>query len=428
MSNDSKADGCNAAWSFLNRSAMRILFVSPRQGWPFVSGAKIREYHFLRALGERCRITYAFFREPAFDAPRSQDLPFCEEIIAVPSPKAYSADRLVRGLVGRWPLPVLNYTSQGMTDVIRKSCTAEPFDAVHFDGIHMAAYAPLIRSILPRAQQFFDWHNIESEGMRRYAELSSSPLKATYARVTAGRLEKVEKDLLQNGYGNVVCSERERAQLLGISPNARIAVVENGVDTEYFQSAPGASDRKRILFVGLMAYHANIDAALWFAREIWPRLRQQLPGRILTIVGAKPVEAVLALRSEPGIEVTGTVPEVKPFYAEAFAAIAPLRTGAGTRLKILEAMAAGVPVISTPLGAEGLEVSPGRDILLAETVEEWSRAFTQLEDPGFRNGLITAAEQLARSRYDWKILRESLYQAYVHWLSKPAVASGNHHP
>ena len=127
---------------------MRILFVSPRQGWPFVSGAKIREYHFLRALGERCRVTYVYFREPAFDAPRPQDLPFCEDIVSVPSPHAYSPGRLVSGLIGRWPLPVLNYTSHAMTDVIRRLCSAEPFDAVHFDGIHMAAYAPLIHSIL----------------------------------------------------------------------------------------------------------------------------------------------------------------------------------------------------------------------------------------------------------------------------------------
>ena len=399
---------------------MRILFISPRQGWPALSGAKLREYHFLRALGDHGDVTYVFFREPGVDLPRRGDLPFCREIVPVTRPKAYSADRVIRGAIGRLPLPVLNYTSSEMMRTVEGLVRRQKFDAVHLDGIHLAAYAPLLRKLMPEVPLFFDWHNIESEGMRRYAELTSSPIKGAYARLTARRLAEVENQLLAGGYGNVVCSERERDQLAGVCPAARIAVIENGVDADYFRDLPPASNRHRILFVGLMAYHANIDAAVWFARQIWPGLRERLPGRTLTLAGANPAQAVLALRAEPGVEVTGTVPDLRPYYAEAFAAIAPLRTGAGTRLKILEAMAAGVPVVSTKLGAEGLDVTSGREILMADDPAEWEQSFTALGEGGCRCALIDAGHRLVSARYDWKIIREALYTTYMRWMGAAA--------
>ena len=339
---------------------MRILFISPRQCWPQTGGAKIREYHFARGLGERSSLSYVFFRDPASDLPTKGDLPFCEDIVGVPAPAAYNIDRLVRGIAGRWPLPVLNYTSPEMQAAIAGFGKTKPIDVVHFDGIHMAAYTPLIKSLWPKAKVFFNWHNIESEGMRRFAALSTSTPKRLYANVTAKRLANVERELLMNGYGNVVCSERECKKLNSLVPAGHVAVIENGVDTQYFENAASSTNRKRILFVGLMAYHANIDAAVWFTKEIWPRLYKMMPDKTLTIVGASPTAAVLALRNEPGVEVTGTVPDVRPYYSEAFAAIAPLRTGAGTRLKILEGMAAGRQSSQRPSALRGSIVRPGK--------------------------------------------------------------------
>jgi polysaccharide biosynthesis protein PslH len=395
---------------------MRILFISPRQCWPQTGGAKIREYHFARGLGERSSLSYVFFRDPTADLPTQRDLPFCEDIVPVAPPPAYSFDRLIRGIAGRWPLPVLNYTTAEMQAAIARFDKTKPIDAVHFDGTHMAAYTTLIKTLYPTAKIFFNWHNIESEGMHRFAELSPSLPKRLYANRTAKRLAAVEKGLLADGYGNIVCSERERNKLNSLAPKGRVAVIENGVDTQYFKNAAASINRTRILFVGLMAYHANVDAAVWFTKDIWPRLHSLMPDKTLTIVGANPTAAVLALRNEPGVEVTGTVPDVRPYYAEAFAAIAPLRTGAGTRLKILEGMAAGAPVVSTALGAEGLDCSPGKDILLAENAEDWAQAFTQLGDERRREDLVRAGLELVRSRYDWAILRESLYQTYVRMM------------
>ena len=397
---------------------MRTLFISPRQAWPAAGGAKIREYHFARALGEQGPLTYVYFREPAFDAPKLADMPFCAELIPVDPPERYSPARLVRGLVSRWPLPVLNYTSQAMSDTVGRLLAIGSYDVVHLDSTHLAAYAPLVRRTQPNASVMFDWHNIESEGMERYAELTPSPLKRAYAKQTARKMKAVELELIRSDSHHVVCSERERRQLTSLTPgNSRVAVVENGVATEAFDRfTPVGMAGNRILFVGLMAYHANVDAVVWFAREVWPALRAKFPDKIFTVVGANPVPAVLDLRSQPGVEVTGTVEDVKPFYASAFAAVAPLRTGAGTRLKILEAMAARVPVISTALGAEGLDVADKEQLLLAETPDEWVNAASALQNAATYESLSRNGYELVKTRYDWQLIRNTLAVTYKGWL------------
>jgi sugar transferase (PEP-CTERM/EpsH1 system associated) len=398
---------------------MNILFVSPRQCWPVLSGAKLRDYHLARALSRRAALTYVYFSEPELPQPAPADLPFCEQLIPVRPPRRYSAGHVVRGLFGRWPLPIENYRSAPMTAAIEAQIQRRRFDLVHFDGVHLAAYVAHLRDVASSLRVAVDWHNIESEGMRRYAELARSLPKRLYAAITSYRLAGTERMLLSRAFGNLVCSERERRQLLPIAPpGARIAVMENGVDTAYYADPPDTPERprERILFVGAMDYHPNIDAMLWFTERIWPALRGSFPDWRLTIVGSRPGPSIQSLNRLPGVEVTGTVPDVRPYYREAFAAIVPLRTGMGTRLKILEAMAAGVPVVSTALGAEGLAVTPGADLLLADREDDWCSALQSLTAGPFRDSVVRAGLALTRSRYDWGVLGETVSRTYHEWM------------
>lgn len=400
---------------------MRILFLSPRQCWPSVSGAKLREYYFARALGRRASLTYVFFSEPGAPPVTAANLPFCRSIVPVPAPRMYSPAQIVRGLAGRWPLPAVNYTSEPMKAALAGVLQKEQFDLVHVDYVNMAPYAPILeRGGAPRL--VYNWHNIESELMRRYSRTSDSSLRRLYARWTTRRLAALEKRILRRAFGHVVCSERESQALCHTVPEARIVVVENGVDTASFEPVSNSpAERDRLVFVGSMAYHANIDAAVWFVRSIWPAVRERFPRWRLTLVGWNPAPAVLALRKEKNVEVTGTVDDVRPYYREALAAIVPLRTGGGTRLKILEAMAAGVPVVSTTLGAEGLAVSPGRQVLIADRDQDWLEHLTSLvAKPEFWRSLAAAGQELARARYDWEILGASLYNTYSQWLDQAA--------
>ncbi len=395
--------------------SMKVLFLSPRQSWPTVSGAKLRDYNLAKALGGRAQLTYVFFAERSEEAPTIAQFPFCERLVAIPAPKMYTPAKILRGMLGRWPLPVVNYTSPEMEKAIRE--LAGPYEIVHFDIVQMAGYAPLIRRCMPEARITYNWHNIESELMRRYAETAPSAARKVYGHLTARRMEALEKNLLETSFGHLVCSQREKDQLLGIVPRARIAVIENGVDAEGFSPSAFGVGRKRLVFVGSMNYHANIDAAVWFTREIWPSIHHKFPEWKLTLVGSNPNPAVLALKSE-SVEVTGTVPSVAPYYENALAAIVPLRTGGGTRLKILEAMAAGVPVVSTTLGAEGLAVNPGEHILIADQVESWTAVLDSISSDEARWSAIAAAgRRLVESRYDWKVLGKALFETYREWLA-----------
>jgi sugar transferase (PEP-CTERM/EpsH1 system associated) len=400
---------------------MRILFLSPRQPLPARSGAKLREYHFLRALGGWAEVTYLYFADPDFTNSGSQpltveDLPFCREVIGIPKPPAYGMEKTVMGILGRWPLPILNYTSPEMSAAVARQMDARDFDIIHLDSIHMIRYAPASRRVV------YNWHNIESEAMRRFSANSPSLARRWYARLTAHKLEALESAILHSDCGHIVCSEREYEQLRRIAPAARIAVVENGVDTGFFAGARDeAATPRHIVFVGAMDYFPNADAAIFFANRIWPNIRNKLGDAELIIVGANPGPAVIALREIPGVQVTGMVPDVSPFYREALAAVAPLRTGGGTRLKILEAMAAGVPVISTPLGAEGLDVTDGENILLAdsEDTDGWANHVASLADsPSRRAQLTEAGFRLVKTRYDWEILGAKLRKIYQSWASE----------
>jgi sugar transferase (PEP-CTERM/EpsH1 system associated) len=396
--------------------SVRILFLSPRQCWPARSGAKLREYHFVRALARRGDLTYLHFTDPGAVPLTRTDLPFCHEVVAIPKPKAYGPGKLMQGMFGRWPVPILNYTSDEMSAAVDRLTRAAAFDLIHVDSIHMTRYP---NDSSGQTMAIYNWHNIESEAMLRYSATVSSPPRRFYAQLTAKKLKAVEKEILRTAFGHVVCSDRERDQLLRIAPSARVAVVENGVDTGGFANSGENRPAQKIIFVGLMDYYPNVEAAISFTRSVWPHIRARFPHLSFSIVGANPVPSVVELANLEGVTVTGTVPDVRPYYRDAMAAVVPLRTGGGTRLKILEAMAAGVPVISTPLGAEGLTVSAGENVLLSDPDDtgKWVDHLAYLaEDQNGRQKLVDAALALVLQHYDWETLGQKLSDTYEGWL------------
>ena len=400
---------------------MRILYLSPRQCWPAVSGAKLRDYHLARLLGGNAELTYLYFKGNAAIA--DKDLPFCHKLVAVNKPRPYTPAKILRGLFARLPLTLINYSSPEMTAAVTELTRASAFDLVHVDSLHMVSYLPALPDAL-RQRVVVSWHNIESELLLRYAATTRSLPRKIYASLTVRRVASVEREILRTCFGHLVCSERERQALLARVPEARIAVVGNGVDTKAFDGAFDGmvkTTRNRVLFVGSMAYHANSDAILWFTGRIWPAIHERFPHWTLTVVGSDPPPQVRALAGRPGVEVTGTVPDVKPYYTEAAMAIVPLLTGGGTRLKILEALAAGVPVVSTTLGIEGLAVTHGEEVLIADKEADWLPACCSLADQGaLWQKLVTTGRRLVETRYDWDVLGKSMVTTYRQWLSDAA--------
>lgn len=391
---------------------MRILFLSPRQSWPANSGAKLRDLYLARGLAQAADLTYLFFGDSTAAAELERQLGRAHNVVP---PRKYSAAKILRGLIGSQPLPILNYTSPEMADAI-SALRGNAFDIVHLDSIHMAGYLSVIRECWPKAIVILDWHNIESEGMLRFAESTASLPRRFYGRYTAATLRRVEGRLLAGLQGHLVCSDRERGLLLARNPKARIAVIDNGVDAAGFATA-STTPSNRLIFVGQMGYGPNADGAVWFVNEIWPVVRRGFPALSLFLVGADPGPAVRALSAQPGVTVTGTVPDVRSYYEGALAAVVPLRTGAGTRLKILEAMGAGVPVISTSIGAEGLAVQNGEDILIAEDAAGWVAALERISQPDTAHAFAEAGRRLVSTRYDWSIIGRKLARCYDDWTS-----------
>ncbi|HEX3083502.1 MAG TPA: glycosyltransferase family 4 protein, partial [Pyrinomonadaceae bacterium] len=200
--------------------------------------------------------------------------------------------------------------------------------------------------------------------------------------------------------------------LQSINSEAKLFVIENGVDAEHYANQESAT-RNRIVFVGSMDYHANIEGATNFACAVWPMIQQKQPSLRFTIVGRNPPSEITGLSSIAGIEVTGSVDDVRLYYREALCAVVPLNVGGGSRLKILEAMAAGVPVVSTKLGAEGLDVSDGENILLAESSAQLANELLRLiETADLRARLIAGGHVLVRARYDWSMVGAKLLDQY----------------
>jgi glycosyltransferase involved in cell wall biosynthesis len=265
-----------------------------------------------------------------------------------------------------------------------------------------------------------DWHNIESVLMRRYAQRVGSFVHRWAARRTAYLLERLELSLLESCDAHIVVSEADRKRLQARTASARICCIPNGVDAAWYEAVlpqdhPAAELRRRtdLLLVGSMDYFPNVDAACWFRREIWPAIERNSPALRLVVVGRDPHPRVIALQSDR-VRITGTVDDVRPFYQEAVAAVVPLRTGAGSRLKIPEAMAAGVPVISTRLGAEGLDLVPEEHFLAAETPEEFAAAVHRLlASPQLWQRLSETGRRLARDRFDWRRMGRKLYELHL---------------
>jgi len=254
-----------------------------------------------------------------------------------------------------------------------------------------------------------DEHNVESVIAFREAERRSG-LARRALHLAAGRLRAFEARWIAQADEVLACSDTDAARLVDLGARA-VHVVPNGVDLAATAPLPGVP-RDGVVFVATFDWRPNADAALELAREVWPLAAPRLPGCRLVLVGRNPPAAVRA-EAGPSIQVTGTVPWVAPYLASAFATAVPLRSGSGTRLKLLEAAAAGVPMVATRLAAEGLPLTDGEDVLYAETPAEMADALVCLrEDPVLARRLATRARRVARA-FGWSAIGAELAARYA---------------
>jgi glycosyltransferase involved in cell wall biosynthesis len=410
---------------------LKCLQIAPAFAAFPTSGAELRSQHLAKGLQRHMSVTHLGFAAEQVSTQINQ-----LQYVAVPLSRRYRIADLVRGMLGRIPFTVLNYTRIDMIRQLERILAEEQFEFVQLESIHMAGYLPSLSRGLNRPRFVTcDWHNIESELMERYSKNTSNALRKVYAIQQTKKLGEFERWFLNQCDMHFVVSDRDRDALLAKGATVPVVVVENGVPADDFADSALASAhaahasvlgmagpqyRRRVVFVGSMDYGPNIEAVLSFAEDIWPNIASRLPEAVFTVVGRNPPEAVRGLSSRVRIEVTGSVTDVRPYYYEAFAAVVPLRVAGGTRLKILEAMAAGVPVISTSIGAEGLCATPDEHFIQADTPAAMARAILAVSAGGESiRHMVSVSRDLAKRRYDWGVIGDALASHYSSLIDTP---------
>jgi glycosyltransferase involved in cell wall biosynthesis len=379
-----------------------VLAVTSQLPWPLDRGGHLRTFHLLRALARAYRVRLiAPTGAPdveAVEALRDAGI----ELLAVRvgrRRRAAEVLRVARATVAAEPYVLYRrHRWRAVRAALRSAIALDPPDVCYLDHLDSFVYAdacgdtPLV----------LDLHNVYSELTGRTADEQRSWLVRRFLRREAAALARVEQRAVAAARVAMAVSERDQRYYSNLGARA-VYLAPNGVDCRAYASLPEArrSGPPTILFVGAMSWAPNAAAARFLATDVLPRVRAKVPGARLRIVGREPGPEVRALGRRAGVEVTGAVPDVLPHLADAHVMAVPLEAGGGTRLKILEAFAAGVPVVSTPVGAEGLDVIHGRDIWLASRSRFADAVVHVLTRRGPAAELAARARELVIERYDW---------------------------
>ena len=394
-----------------------LLLISRCPPWPLHLGDRLIVWHLARELARRGWVidllAFANQREDHDDVDHYR-AHFGE--VALFDEPARNPSTLLRRLLlpgARFPLQAEGVASPDMWRAIGRQVTGKDYDCAHFfGGIQVGEYRHAVGE-LPTLITPYESYSLY---LRRALDAQGGPAPGIRLRRLLAR--RFESWMYAPFGRRVVVSERDRAELRRLNPALEWEVIPNGVDAEHFRPAAEAREAASLLFTGNFAYEPNVDAALWLARDLVPRLRREHPELQLWLVGNAPPDSLRALAGER-IKVTGRVPDLQPWLARATLYVSPLRMGAGIKNKVLEALATGCPLLATPLSADGIAIEHGRHAWLAERRDFPAALRSLLADAALRERLALAGRQLVESRYSWRQVAER-YVALYRSLAPPA--------
>ena len=410
---------------------MRLLLLTPQLPYPPHQGTTMRNYGLIAGLARRHQVHLLSFLSPGDDLQGAQPLQvLCETVDAVPQPARTLRQRLWTLLTSPLPDMAHRLASPAFERVLCGLLARHDFDVVEFEGIEMIPYMRPVLEANCWPCLVFDDHNAEYVLQRRVFETDVRLLRrlpgALYSFVQWQRLRRYETWACRQADVVVAVSERDAEALGRIIPGKQITVVPNGIDVAEYRSWPAQAEPElpsnSLVFTGKMDFRPNIDAALWFAQRVFPLIRDVVPDARFYVVGQRPHTRLDVIRDQPGVTITGRVPETKPYIASAAVYVIPLRSGGGTRFKVLEAMSLGRPIVSTSMGCDGFPVTDGRDVLLADEPQAFAdRVVALLQDPTREKALIAAASKFVTD-YDWSTVVPRLEATYC--VKRPSSAVG----
>ena len=405
---------------------MKILWVKAGGLVPPDTGGKIRSYNILRELARQHSVTFfSFYGAHDGDVHPELKNTFDRVVclpLQLPAPKSLTEMRDYGiGLFSAQPYNVTKYCRPEVRRRLRELLNQETYDVILCDFLVAAGVIPWNA---PTPKVIFT-HNVEAAIWRRHYEVATNPLWKAISWQEWRKMEAAERRYLRLADHVLTVSETDRNAFAAFLDRGKLTVIPTGVDVDYFQPLPAEEISHSLVFTGSMDWLPNEDAIFYFADAILPLIQQQCPDVSLEVVGRSPSRKLQALAErERGIRLTGWVEDIRPFVARGSICIVPLRIGGGTRLKIFEAMAMAKAVVSTTVGAEGLPVRDGENIVLADTPGDFAASvISLLHDSNQRRRLGASARALVQEKYSWRKVTESFAQALQDVINRPPRAA-----
>jgi glycosyltransferase involved in cell wall biosynthesis len=386
--------------------------------YPPVSGKRIRTLGLIERLARRHRLTYVCHRNADADEVHRASAHFAALGVRTlvvdrpvpPKSGPWFYARLAANLFSPFPYSVASHTSKALTQALRELARAEPVDLWHCEW---TPYARALADIPGRRVVMA--HNVESVIWQRYHENATNPLERWYIGRQWQKFVRFEREALRRCDLTIAVSELDAERFRHDLEVPRVAVVDNGVDTDYFRPLNIPREPNTLLFLGSLEWRPNLDGVTQLLDRVFPAVRQLIPNARLLLVGRNPPESLRrAAARVPCVELHGNVPDVRPFLNRAGMLVVPLRIGGGSRLKILEALASGTPVVSTRIGAEGLHLDAGRHLDVVEDIDALAGAVVAaMRDPARAALQAEASRQQVLRLYDWEVLADRLEQLWL---------------
>ncbi|RIK54550.1 MAG: hypothetical protein DCC59_03685 [Chloroflexi bacterium] len=394
---------------------MRILLISNTFPYPPNSGFPLRVYNLLYRIAREHEVWLASFtagHEKPADIEHMREI--CREVVTVPFSRQGALSNLpqaARYFFKGIPPTLRAYESRQLLEKILDLISRVDFDIIQIEDSHMSFYLDHLPAAV-RAKTVLTFHDVNFHKHEKMSEVEPRRVRKIRTWLHGRMMRRWEPFQAQRFGHCVAMSQSDKELLLAENPGLRIAVLPNGVDTRRYTPLPFPEHTNRLIYVGNMAYRPNIDAVTWFCRDIYPIIKAEYPKIEFWIVGKDPTPEVTSLAAN-GIRVTGQVDDLLPYYKDAIMCVVPLRAGGGTRLKILEAMALGRPMVSTTIGCEGIEARNGEQLFIADTPEQFARYTLELlRDKQQWLDMTRQARALLVERYDWDLVARNHIRLY----------------
>ena len=395
---------------------MRILVLSPVLPYPPTWGFVTRVYQFLRLLASRHSVTVLTYADRDDSEEVAALREFCTAVHTVPLERGSKRLGQLRSLVSPVSYQWRSHYSPLMQQRLTQLTADEQFDVIQVESSQLACFDFPAGPVL-----VLDEHNIEYELLYRTFLTERSPVRRAYNWIEFRKFRREETGAWRRATGISATSARE-AEIIQDIAGRPARSVPNGVDVRYFSAGDEPADPDAIVLTGLMKYRPNVDAAVYFVREVLPRIVSARPKLVFYIVGGEPSDEVRQLAG-PNVVVTGTVPDVRPFVRRAAVFVVPLRMGSGTRLKVLEGLSMEKAMVSTSLGCEGIDVEHNRHLLIADDAASFAAAvLSLLEDPARARALADAGRELVEAKYRWESVVDGLESFYEELLRRTAAS------